>query len=79
MYAMRGRWLKWQTFVPECENLAEKRKSRKLSDFYDCYERTELWAILSRSDPKDTLAFVIVFTTKASSCSSIDRFLSISA
>lgn len=29
---MKPRWLKWQTFIPECENLAEKYKteSRKI-------------------------------------------------
>lgn len=29
MYAMRWGWLKWQNFVFECENLAEKCKKIK--------------------------------------------------
>lgn len=29
MYATGGWWLKWQTFIFECENLAEKRKKEK--------------------------------------------------
>lgn len=29
MYAMRDLWMKWQNFISQCENLAEKWKKRK--------------------------------------------------
>lgn len=44
MYAMRHWWLKWQTFISECENLAEKLffadwKSEEIAGSYGNYKQ----------------------------------------